>query len=297
MKQHDRQTVRFHAIPHTHAVHVVWGDSVKNRFPRHTHSVLCMGIVDRGARVIIQRRSTTVVPEGHIFVLNPEESHACAPLHEEGHSYRIVCASTDFLQSVASQISCRKQGSPQFPRVLVSDPRLARLTNGFFTSLAEGTPLLEQQTALLALFSRLILSHAVDAPAMYRIDTHGAQIDRARAYIEEHFAANLTLEQLAHIACLSPFHFQRVFVNVVGVSPHEYLIQFRLRKARALLRDGLSIPHAALETGFADQSHFTRFFKRAMGITPRQYVRMGVRANPPTSCRSYRSCHVSPDFS
>jgi transcriptional regulator GlxA family with amidase domain len=92
--------------------------------------------------------------------------------------------------------------------------------------------------------------------------------------MESHFAANLSLEQLAGVACVSPFHFHRVFLSHMGVSPHEYLIQFRLRKAREFLRNGLSITDTALDTGFVDQSHFTRFFKRAVGIAPGDYARL-----------------------
>jgi len=271
------QFVGFQAIPDQHDVHVVWARHVTNRFPRHTHRMFCMGIVDEGARVITRNRSTTVVPEGHLFVLNPEESHACGPLDAKGHSYRIVCTTTDYLQSVAVQVSGKKERVPRFRNVLLQDANLLGLARYFFSLLECGASPLDRESALMSLSSQLIRSHAEDAPELCRVYAPRRSVDRAREYIEAHFWARVSLEQLARIACLSPFHFQRVFVRVFGVSPQEYLTQFRLRKAREFLNQGLGILDTALETGFADQSHFTRLFKRAVGVTPGQYLQKGGR--------------------
>ena len=71
---------------------------------------------------------------------------------------------------------------------------------------------------------------------------------------------------------LSPFYFQRLFLKETGLSPHEYLVHFRLKKARELLIRGSSIAGAVYDTGFVDQSHFSRAFKRFVGVTPGEYV-------------------------
>jgi len=73
---------------------------------------------------------------------------------------------------------------------------------------------------------------------------------------------------------LSPFHLARLFKQVLGVSPHQYLIQVRVNSARSLLSAGSgerSLAEIAAAVGFADQSHLTRHFKRITGITPRQF--------------------------
>ncbi len=281
MKRHGNDTVRFHTLPHMKAIQVVWGYGVKNTFPRHTHRMVCLGIVDNGKRVISQKGAETVVPEGCLFVLNAEESHACGPREKEGHSYRVICVEPDFLRSIASQIAEKDQSVPHFRAAGISDNEIARLIHQFFSLLEPGSPALQQQSCVLSLFSRLVMRHAADAPVPCRIGPAHAAVDRVREYIERHFAENLSLEALALIACLSPFHFQRVFLSHRGVSPHEYLIQFRLRKAREFLRNGLSITDTALDTGFVDQSHFTRFFKRGVGIAPGQYVRLCHRESHP----------------
>src|SRR5262249_38141907 len=71
----------------------------------------------------------------------------------------------------------------------------------------------------------------------------------------------------------SPFHFARAFEKEIGLPPHAYLEAVRLRKARELLDRGEPIVEAGLRLGYSDQSHFTNRFKRALGITPGQYIR------------------------
>ena len=71
---------------------------------------------------------------------------------------------------------------------------------------------------------------------------------------------------------LSPHHFSLVFKNTFGTTPHHYLLLQRVEKAKRLLASGeQSIGEAALEVGFANQSHFTRMFRRIIGETPREY--------------------------
>jgi AraC family transcriptional regulator len=89
-------------------------------------------------------------------------------------------------------------------------------------------------------------------------------------YVEEHLDTELTLDDLAAVAHLSPYHFARLFRNSTGLPPRQYVIARRVERAKELLRDGDGMPLAdvAAEVGFANQSHFTRHFKRLVGVTP-----------------------------
>jgi AraC family transcriptional regulator len=95
----------------------------------------------------------------------------------------------------------------------------------------------------------------------------------ALEYIEEHLETGLTLDDLAAVAHLSPYHFARQFKISTGVPPHQYVIARRVERAKLWLRDGkdLSLSQVAARSGFWDQGHFTRHFKRLVGVTPRQF--------------------------
>jgi AraC-like DNA-binding protein len=92
--------------------------------------------------------------------------------------------------------------------------------------------------------------------------------------IEQNYASDLTVSDIAAAVHVSPFHIARLFRRVLGVSPHQYLIQVRVNSARSLLTAGSgqrSLAEIAAAVGFADQSHLTRHFKRATGVTPSQF--------------------------
>jgi AraC-like DNA-binding protein len=95
---------------------------------------------------------------------------------------------------------------------------------------------------------------------------------RARA------AAPVTLTELARVACLSKYHFLRTFARTYGCSPHEYQMQLRLALARTLIESGEPLSSVAYSAGFADQSHLTRRFKQAFGVTPGAYARQAKHA-------------------
>jgi AraC-like DNA-binding protein len=79
------------------------------------------------------------------------------------------------------------------------------------------------------------------------------------------------LEQLAQTVYLSPFHLSRLFRERLGVPPHTYLNQIRVQQAQHLLRQGEPVAAVAVSVGFADQAHFSKAFKRIVGVSPGQY--------------------------
>jgi AraC family transcriptional regulator len=92
-------------------------------------------------------------------------------------------------------------------------------------------------------------------------------------YIHDHLHHDLKLVELSAIAQLSPYHFLRLFKQRVGVTPHQYVLQCRIDKAKYLLQHSdLSIAAIAAQTGFSDQSHLTRCFKRIIGVTPKRFL-------------------------
>jgi AraC family transcriptional regulator len=92
-------------------------------------------------------------------------------------------------------------------------------------------------------------------------------------YIEEHLDGELTLDDLAAVAHLSPFHFARLFKHSTGLPPHQYVVARRVERAKGLLRGGggLALADVAAEVGFASQSHLTRHFRRLVGVTPGRF--------------------------
>lgn len=112
-----------------------------------------------------------------------------------------------------------------------------------------------------------IVADASDGPVRGR-HRWAEAVEAAKRFIDENLCGPLDIETIAREVALSPSHFKRVFREVEGVSPWAYVTERRVRRAEELLREERPLSEIAIETGFADQSHFTRVFKRLTGRTP-----------------------------
>jgi AraC family transcriptional regulator len=125
-----------------------------------------------------------------------------------------------------------------------------------------------------AIAARLIGHYTVDR---WRTPARAPSLDRHRLarvleFIEAHLADDISLDDMAGEACLSPFHFARLFRAAMGVPPHSYVSARRIEAAKAkLATDKATLAQIALEAGFASQASFTRAFGKATSMTPGQY--------------------------
>jgi AraC family transcriptional regulator len=93
-------------------------------------------------------------------------------------------------------------------------------------------------------------------------------------YINDYLERQFSVDELAGIAQLSPYHFSRAFKKSVGISPHQYVIQQRVERAKQLLLQGkMSLSEIAIACGFSHQSHLNRHFKRLTGVTPKNLLK------------------------
>lgn len=103
----------------------------------------------------------------------------------------------------------------------------------------------------------------------------GQRLRQVKDFIEANYANDLRLEELAHEAGISSFHFAREFKKSTGTTPHQYLIKYRIEQAKLLLAESeLPLTEVGLRSGFSHQSHFTRLFHRLTGTTPQSYRHM-----------------------
>ncbi len=240
-------------------------------FPRHSHEGYGVGVIEQGALGFYYRGENVVAPAGRINTVNPDEVHTGQAAAEGGWSYRMFYFSADVLQQMGEEVFGRPVSLPFFTAGVIEDPDLAGLIRQAHSQLSDPrTARLEKETLWLTMVSLLIVRHTYDPPTLGRAGREEASIRRVIDFLDAHFAQDLSVGALAAVACLSPYHFIRVFARQTGLTPHAWLMQLRARKAKALLDQGLAIADVAAQTGFSDQSHLTKTFKRILGYTPGQ---------------------------
>jgi AraC family transcriptional regulator len=164
------------------------------------------------------------------------------------------------------------------------DPFLTQVALSLWRELREGAPSgkLFAECAAQMLLLHLLRYYACSGPvaAATREPAHtltAQQLHRVTSYIREHASQELTLEVLAHQIGFSPYHFARLFRQATGETPHQRVRRERLAHAQRLLESSrLSLAEVAVESGFGDQSYFTRVFKGALRVTPAAYRREWV---------------------
>jgi len=249
----------------------------RHTFPRHTHETYAIGVIEKGAQATCYKGATHIAATGEICLVNPGEVHTGFSPDESGWTYRVFYPDAPLLQRVAGEIAGRPVGLPYFSSPVIRDRRLASEILSFLKLLEESRDMLERESLLLSVLADMIRRHA-DAGGGRRIDGRkgGRGVRRALEYLDARFTGNISLSELACTADMSEFHLLRQFRAEVGLPPHAYLVQKRIDYARTLLSRGLPIVQVSLEAGFADQSHFTRRFRKIVGITPGQYRNNGT---------------------
>ncbi len=215
------------------------------------------------------------VPVGSISVISPGEIHSARDPRDREilAEYRMVYAKPSVLRRVAAEIAGRERGLPSFPDPVVLDEHFARSFLGMHSALEGSASTLEKDSRLLSVFSGFVVRHAGERPSPKPLGKEPRAVGLAREYLDDDPTGNVSLEELSRIANLSPYHLSRVFKEEVGIPPHAYQINVRLDRAKDLLLRGWPISQVARETGFYDQSHFTRYFKRLVGVTPGSYAK------------------------
>lgn len=254
------------------SIELVHGVSKSHSLPRHFHEELELNIRQGDGWRFNYRGATHSVPSNTLVVTKPGEAHHADCTSDRDCTFRGLRVGVDLFQQVAIEVAGRKTNLPCFPMPLVYDGDLTRQVIQVHQALGQSISQLEQQTLVLDLLAQLILRCAEAPLCLAKLGEERQPVDRARAYLEDHYNQEISLEQLVQIANLSSFHLNRSFRKTLGMPPHAYQIQVRILQAKRLLRKECSIEQVAIETGFASQSHFGSHFKRLVCVTPRQYI-------------------------
>jgi AraC family transcriptional regulator len=181
-----------------------------------------------------------------------------------------------WLQQMAAEADLQADSIELIPTIGDHDPQIEALALAFLAELRVdglGSKLYRDSLATLLAIHLLRRHSSAKLPAIP--SPRGlpqATTQRVIAYIEEQLADDLPLADLAAVANLSPYHFARLFKAGMGCSPHQYVLQRRVERARLLLTTtNWSLSAIAHATGFASESHLALHFRRLTGLTPKQY--------------------------
>lgn len=247
------------------------GISVTHVYPWHWHEEAQIWAIESGADVLSFRGAEHFTPPGALAFVPPGEVHCNRYVEPEGCTYRTLNVGPDLLLRAFGDLTMG-QASFSLRQPVVLDTDLFQRFVATHARLEEQPSRLVSDVLLLRLLEEMIQRTS----GLRRDPGRGGReermaVRRVREYLVAAHASNISLEDLAKMANLSPYHLHRVFTREAGMPPHAFQTQVRISRARVLLNEGKRLNEVAAETGFADQSHFTREFKRYVGLTPGAY--------------------------
>ncbi|MEM5435309.1 AraC family transcriptional regulator [Paraburkholderia diazotrophica] len=263
-----RDNARYWRTPLLPGADLLTAEYHDHEFTPHWHDAYTIPVIEAGAETYRYQGSHYVAEAGSVPVINPGEVHTGSRAIDEGWRYRVLYAPVDFIHALAEDIAGRAQPLPWFDADVIRDPDLAvRLARAHRLLESNDDPL-AAETAMLDALSTLLVRYGrtrADAPPHAAADTRVATM---KEQLTGDLAAPLKLAELADAVGLSPFHAARLFARATGLPPHAWRNQIRLQRSLAPLRAGASVADVAAASGFTDQSHFTRHFRRMFGVPP-----------------------------
>ncbi|WP_084195523.1 AraC family transcriptional regulator [Streptosporangium amethystogenes] len=248
---------------------------VGEAFSPHRHDTYAIGMTLRGVQTFRYRGELRHCLPGEWHILHPDETHDGAAGTDEGFGYRIIYIDPFLIQEAL--------GGRPLP--FVADPvvRHRDVHPSLLASLADiDEPLGDLERLEVALLAAGMLERHSSAPVRKRVPLALEPLSRVRDLIADDPAVRHTVEEFEDVSGLDRWTIARQFRAAFGTSPTRFRTMRQLDRARRMLAGGVPLCDAALGAGFADQSHMTRMFKRAYGLTPARWVAAlaGVTAHP-----------------
>lgn len=245
------------------------GVAVKEPYPKHWHEEYQFCFIEKGGGELTYRGASHNTPKMSLFIVHPGEVHSNST--ETKCSFRSIYVQPEVIKNTLADSNNSDKTLPFFPNPMIFDEEIIGAYLEFHQAMESSDTTLESEATMLEMLTKLVNRYAQEKMKIKQFGKEHKAVRQVQDYIVANFDKNLSLKKLSKLVNLSQFHLNRVFSEEVGMPPHAFQTQVRIAKAKELIRSGFSLSEVALATGFADQSHFNRHFKRLMKITPGEY--------------------------
>lgn len=245
-------------------------DGRKVCYSRHSHEVFSIGAITAGQSTYLHEKTTQTIAAGTVVVMNPGEVHACNPIDDQPWSYLMLYVNAQWLGALQRDCGANNGGVFRgYPATHSRDPLLFDGLLALHRQLVDSQlDTLAKQEAAVGFFTRVEQRLGGSTLTPRRPNP---KVERVARFIDAHYLQPIRLEDLCAVANLSEAYLIRAFEQHYHMTPHAWLVNRRIQHGQAQLRSGEPIADIAQQSGFADQAHFQRAFKKHLAATPGQY--------------------------
>lgn len=243
---------------------------IMQKFPNHFHEYYVIGFIENGQRYLSCKNKEYTIAPGDLLLFNPRDNHTCEQIDGKTLDYRCINIQPEIMSKVVFEIMGRDH-SPYFTSQVVFHSELVSLLKELHLMIMQEEKDFRKEELFFFLLDQLIEEYTEQDITSPKVE----QSTEAKAiceFLEQNYMKNITLDDLSNLTGLSKYYLLRSFTKQKGISPYSYLETIRIDKAKKLLEQGVLPIDVAFQTGFTDQSHFSNFFKKFIGLTPKQYM-------------------------
>lgn len=242
---------------------------IQQKFPNHFHEYYVIGIIEKSERSLLCNEGEYIITPGDILIFNPGDTHSCQQISEEALDYRCLNINPHIMKQAVFEI-LGTETLPAFSLNVLFHSDLAQPLRELHQMITEKERDFQKEEVFFFLLEQL-MREASDTNLNSPFEEPTAEIKAVCNYLEQNYAHTITLEKLSSVTGLSKYYLLHCFARQKGISPYSYLETVRISKAKQLLEQGETPIDVAFMTGFHDQSHFSNYFKKLIGLTPKQY--------------------------
>lgn len=260
------RTVKFDTDLMMEAYHF---QGIMQKFPNHFHEYYVIGFIENGRRHLSCKNKEYAIAPGDLLLFNPRDNHTCEQMDGKTLDYRCINIQPEIMSKAVFEITGQDY-LPYFTSQVVFHSELVLLLKELHLMIMQEEKDFRKEELFFFLLDQLIKEYTeqnIPSPKAEQTTEVKAICD----FLEQNYMKNITLKDLSNLTGLSKYYLLRSFTKEKGISPYRYLETIRINQAKKLLEQGLLPIDAAFQAGFTDQSHFSNFFKKFIGLTPKQY--------------------------
>ena len=240
-------------------------------YHEHFHKTLSIGAIEKGNVSFSYQNKITILKPDELVIINPNIVHSCNPIENEARTYHMIYLDSVWCQNLQETIFGKLEMYIPISQFNIKDKDIyIEFIDLNYTLLDDNIFYLKKEE-LLEIFLIKLFKKYCSKSLVKDISFTNNNIHLAKKYIEDNINCNITVKEISKYLNISEFHFFKLFKQVYNISPHAFLLNQKICKAKLLLSKGNDISNITYELGFSDQSHFNRVFKHYVAATPYEY--------------------------
>lgn len=241
---------------------------IMQKFPNHFHECYVIGFIEKGDRHLSCRGYEYDMTAGDLLLLNPFDNHTCQSRDGKPLDYRCLNISEETMRAATKEITGVSY-LPLFKEPVVFQSELVESLRHLHQAIMKKEVGFFKEEILYLLLEQLIKEQSINENN--QVKQPSKPIKKVKQYLDTNFIKQISLLELSELVGMNKYTLIRNFTRTFGVTPYQYLETIRINQAKLLIEKGDDLISVAINSGFSDQSHFTRFFKSMIGLTPKQY--------------------------